>query len=290
MTRDFEHDLRRLALRRYADTELAAVEDRLLLEDGFAERLREAEYDLLDDYAANCLDAGERADVERHLLVTAGDRDALRVAKALARRRAAAPARPDTANQTTAGPRPLKDTESAPWRWSARPWWSVAAAATVAGTFLLAGLLPRWRDHRVVGSPVLSQAGPPSAAVDGKDDGVAARSSTATVLLLAEVERGTTGRPLRLAEQLQGVRLQTELPGPSVAASYELVVTTGSTGVPFIARGLAPRTSGAYQYLEASVPRAVLSSGRHEITIRPEPVVDGAAPAFTWRVDITSGR
>ena len=105
MTLDASQDLRRFALRRFADGELPAVEERLLLEDGFAEQLRDAEYDLLDDYAAGRLDAGERRDVERHLLVTAADATALKVTRAIAALRRTDEASPLAAANHTAAPR-----------------------------------------------------------------------------------------------------------------------------------------------------------------------------------------
>jgi hypothetical protein len=62
-----------------------ALSDRVMLEDGLAERLQEAEFDLLDDYAHLRLTAQERAAVERYLLTHPQNRDRVLVARALGR-------------------------------------------------------------------------------------------------------------------------------------------------------------------------------------------------------------
>ena len=61
------------------------VEERLLTEDAFMEELVLAEEELIDDYVARRLSAGERADFERHFLSTEERRRQLRFAQALGR-------------------------------------------------------------------------------------------------------------------------------------------------------------------------------------------------------------
>ena len=118
MTLDSQHDLRRLALRRYHAGELALLEERVMVQEGYAERLREAEYDLLDDYAAGRLDAGERADVERHLLAAADGESSLRLARAMVARRG-------KVSQLTLAPASTTQaiTPERPVRAGRRGWW-----------------------------------------------------------------------------------------------------------------------------------------------------------------------
>jgi hypothetical protein len=80
--------LRHFLLRQLASDQAARVEDAILLEEGFAERLREAEFDLLDDYAHSRLDTAEAAAVERHLLGSEENRRSVQIARALRERRA----------------------------------------------------------------------------------------------------------------------------------------------------------------------------------------------------------
>lgn len=63
-------DLRRLLLHRLAPAEAQRLEERLMLEEELGQRLRDAENDLLDDYARGTLSAEDRGDVERWLLTT----------------------------------------------------------------------------------------------------------------------------------------------------------------------------------------------------------------------------
>jgi Uma2 family endonuclease len=62
---------------------MEALSGRILLEEGFAEELQEAEIDLLDDYAHKRLTVEERAGVERYLLISPLNRERVLMARAL---------------------------------------------------------------------------------------------------------------------------------------------------------------------------------------------------------------
>ncbi|MGB8377537.1 MAG: hypothetical protein WCE70_03585, partial [Rhodanobacteraceae bacterium] len=98
MADPLEHTLRNWLLHRLADAETSALEQRLLLDGEFLARVEEAEYDLIDDYARDRLDADERLAVETHLLGSAAGRQRASVAQALAQMRE---------------PQPIMQTESA---------------------------------------------------------------------------------------------------------------------------------------------------------------------------------
>jgi hypothetical protein len=79
--------LRALLLHSLPEKEMEALTGRILLEEGFAEQLQDAEIDLLDDYAHQRLTSEERAAVERHLLNTLRNRERLLTAHAILRLR-----------------------------------------------------------------------------------------------------------------------------------------------------------------------------------------------------------
>jgi hypothetical protein len=81
--------MREVLLGRGSDDQLAAIERGLIEREDVALALREAEYDLIDDYVGDRLDAAERAAVELRLLRGAGVGQRLRVARVLRREKEA---------------------------------------------------------------------------------------------------------------------------------------------------------------------------------------------------------
>jgi hypothetical protein len=74
--------LRALLLHSLSQDEMETLSGRILLEEGFAERLQE---DVLDDYANERLTQEERASVERYLLSDPLNRERVLTARALGR-------------------------------------------------------------------------------------------------------------------------------------------------------------------------------------------------------------
>jgi hypothetical protein len=85
MTEPTDQTLRRWLLQRLPPGEAEPLEHRLLADAELAERLREAETDLLDDLVRGQLDGADRAAAMRRFTATARDRMRLRIAAVLAR-------------------------------------------------------------------------------------------------------------------------------------------------------------------------------------------------------------
>jgi hypothetical protein len=79
--------LNRYLLGYLTEEERDQVASRVFAEDEFAEALEDAERDLLDDYARGSLNKGDRAAVSLRLLTAESQREKLRFAEALIRRR-----------------------------------------------------------------------------------------------------------------------------------------------------------------------------------------------------------
>lgn len=251
--------LRLLLLHRLPDAEAQQLEERLMLEEQLAGLLREAEHDLLDDYASGRLFPEERLAVEKYLLATPADRQRLKVARALARLRDRSDSIPRLV-QPSPGLAGLPDPAIAPparRRWTAQ--WPVrVGGAIAAGVILSLGLLV-FR-MKTVG---------PSAAV------------TATVVLLADAQRGSTEGSVNIHPSAERVRLQVEIPAMGGASTYTLAIADRGGRLQYEVRDLLPRHAGPYPYVEAVVPANALKGPRCRITLT------GAAPArsdqvFAW--------
>lgn len=224
--------LRALLLHRVGGEQAAALEQRLIIEDGLAERLRQIEYELLDAYARGQLPDADRAAVRQHLLRTPQDQHRLQVARLLAGLQL--PARP-------ALPRLL------------RGWPGRLALAGLAAALVLTVAL------RLPQHSTLPSAGPAVRAASGY-----------TVSLLAEVSRGDAVEPIRIPPGIAEVRLQAELEQGDDAAVYELRVTDPDGRLLQLAQGLKLRHAGAHAFVEASVAASALGPGLRRIAVRPQ--------------------
>lgn len=130
--------LRALLLHQLQEPEMAAHSERILLEEDFAERVQDVETDLLDDYARGRLTSEDRAAVERHLLVSAAQRERARTARAL--------------SHLTPSPRSER---RALLRW-AMPVGALLAAG-IAGLYLAPALVSRW-SGQVAALPTSTQS------------------------------------------------------------------------------------------------------------------------------------
>ena len=268
-----ELPLREFLLRRLSESEAGRVEEALLTQDGVAEQLREAEYDLLDEYARGGLSAAERLDVDRHLLDSPEAQHALRVAGLMAKeqgRSAASAASPRRAEQSW--PRRSPD--------AVRRWRRLAPA----GALLAAGIAAlAW----------IPWAGHPPAASAGLEGG-AARPGTITpdaalpiLTLLAETERGSADSALRWQAGAGTVRLQAEIPAPDPQALYSLQIADPSGATLFESPPLSPRTAGRYRFVDAVVPTSALGAGARRIRLHRSDASPAAAADYTWRVSVT---
>ena len=222
--------LRDLLLQRLPSQQAAALEQRLVVEAGVAERVRQVEYDLLDDYARGRLAADQRRAVEQRLLRTAADRQRLAVARGLA-----------------ALPKPRIGLPARQRRWSG------AALGGIAATLLLAVLL--WPHQS--GVPVPGEA-PVTSARTG---------AVYTVSLLAQLSRGNGAQPLSVPVGTAQVRLQAEVEKPDAADIYELQLLDGDGRLLQAAPGLHWQRAGTHAYIEAVVPIAALAPGLRRIEV-----------------------
>jgi hypothetical protein len=285
VTLDSQHDLRRLALRRYHAAELTVLEERLMLEDGYAERLREAEYDLIDDYAAGRLDAGERADVEHHLLAGSDGVLSLRVAHAMAaRRQGANPASLPPMVPPPVGPvRDVRATTGHGWRGlRALRWQGLAAVlvATLAITYQLR--LPAIRGTE--GVPP-TQAGPslppaqttaPTADVSGE---------VLTVSLALDQTRGEAERVVHMGPSVRRVRVQAEVGEAEIGDTYAVEVSDAAAATHTVAKGLSPRVAGPYRFVEVTIPREQWPAGVVDVRVRDEQRREDSPRSWSLRVE-----
>jgi len=254
--------LRDLLLQRLPPQQAAALEQRLVIEAGVAERVRQVEYDLLDDYARGRLAADQRRAVEQRLLRTAADRQRLAVARGLA-----ALPKPGTGL-----PAPLRA------RWSGtavrsdrRRWLPAAALGGLAAALLLAVLL--WPHQSDV--PVPGEA--PVAAARG--------GAVYTVSLLVQLSRGEGAQPVSVPVGTAQVRLQAEVEKPGAADVYELQLLDGDGRLLQAAPGLHWQRAGTHAYVEAVVPIAALAPGLRRIEVH----APGGVVAESWTVEASTG-
>jgi len=239
-------------LHRLPEAEASQLEERLMVEGHFAELLREAEHDLLDDYASGRLPPDEREAVEKFLLATPADRERLKLARALARLRA----QPEQARTGAALPVLRR---RAPQR-IVRLGLAVAACAILA-----------------LGVHVFRMQ---------TTDGLA-ESTTATVVLLADAQRGSTAGSITINPTVARVRLQVETPGKGTASTYTLAIANPDGRVLYEAHHLAPRVAGAYPFVEASVPASALEGPHCRITLTDSSVTPASSgPALTWDLQV----
>jgi hypothetical protein len=230
-------------------------------EDGsFAASLREAELDLIDDYAQGRLDADERRDVERHLLQTGEDRLQLTIARALAQVRSNAPVRErhaGTSKHASASPSPRR--RGTRWKYGAAGGAMAAGLALVV--LVLAGIQPR----------------KPPAPTDAVATAPAVIQSVA---LLASTQRGAAELEITLEHGTTALRLQAEVARPQTGTRYVLRVGDAGRTV-FVADDLSLHQSGPYAYVEAVIPAALFGAGVRQVSLQAQADTE---PGFVWQV------
>ena len=236
--------LRRWLLQQLPPEDTAPLEERLLQDAEFGERLHAAETDLLDDFARGQLNETERAAAARLLTATPRDRMRLRIALALARLTGHAPsalrlrhARAPATRRHAGSPRR----------------WGVAAAG---GLFAACALVAV-----VVGFNL--------------------RRNVTTITLLANQQRGIATEAIAIPRDATTILLQAEVDASDTQQGYSLMIDQDGHGT-FVARVSGARESGAYRFVEVSVPATALRGGRHRVRV----VALGAASGeSTWVID-----
>ena len=241
-------ELRQLLLRQLPEVRAQEIQDRLILEDGLAERLEDEEIDLLDDYARHRLSSADRLAVRQYLLRTPADRQRASIAQALARLvRAQAPARRV----------PLRR----------------AFAAT--GGLLAAGIAVLV----MLGAYFLARQNTPA----NPSPMIVADAGTYTIALMSSVERGTSVQQLRIPQASTSLRLQLEVEQPEAGRLYSLAISAAGSAS-FTLLNLPLHQSGPYSFVEALVPRQALAAGEHRIRLQAQ-ASGNAGFSFDWTIN-----
>jgi len=257
MNEPTDETLRSWLLRRLPAQEAEPLEQRLLQDDAFGERLREAETDLLDDLARGRLGDDERAQAAEYVAATPQARARLRFAAALARVRGQSPPMRFADGDRHAARRGPAD-RCVRWLPRGRP--AIAAglfASVCAIAIAVVGL--HWR----------SGVAPGSAAIE------------TTVTLMADRQRGAQAEQVRIPPDAVTIRLQVEVDAADAQARYTLSIDDARPD-PFTARGLVARQAGPYRFVEVAVDTKALADGPHRVRV----AVEGAqTPPALWSIE-----
>jgi hypothetical protein len=294
--------LRQFLLRQTDADFTERLEEAILTETGLAERLREEEFDLLDDYAASRLNAEDAAAVEQYLLATVEDRESLRIARALQREaRQPEPRHPEARQPLAPGPRvpetpvlepavpELPATALPPPRTPRRASaqrlsvTSMLIAASVAALVIVpAWLLTRDPPHARA-SPESSIAVPFVISSPDQAPHTVPAVEPPVITLLADVSRGAERPTLKVIANASSVRLQVEVPAQSPVSLYAVEIRDPSGRELFKKRGLAVQIAGPYRFVEAEIPVPALAPGDRTVVLTSD-AAEHAAPEFKWRV------
>jgi hypothetical protein len=272
MTSFSDRELREFLLRQAPEELAAAIENAIVLEEDLADRLREQEFDLIDDYAAGNLSGTERGAVERHLLHSPEAAQSLAVARLLPSARRARPGRSEPELYPPAPELPVA--RRATRGNGARRWLPLAAFAAAAALVTIF-VVPRW--HRdgdgggggVGGGGVGGGGGTRTPALASSPVRGPNNAALAPIVgLLADVNRGAAATPLHWPAGVDAVRLEVETPDALGRGPYALHIEDADGRRLFDRGALAPQSAGGLRYVEAVVPIAALGPGVRRIEVR----------------------
>ena len=260
--------LRRLLLKQSAPEELERLEAAILMENDVAERLREQEFDLVDDYVNERLNAADRAEMERNFLTTPERLVSLRVARALAARQ------PRSAADSSAR-KPLRV-------WRVNRLQAFASAAGLAAVVFMV--------HWGLNIKSRGTAPPAGAQMQAKPtEPLVAPLQESTVLqsvtLLADANRGESKPIVHLGPGDSAVRLQLEVPEPKQGALYAVELGSESRAHLFFASDLPVQSAGAYRFVEVTVPKEALGPGGRTITLRTGGSSEESPLVYRWQIE-----
>lgn len=238
MTEPTDDTLRDWLLGRRAPAEAEALEQRLIEDEDFAARLRAVENDLLDDLARGALDGDDRARAAAYFAATPDDRARLRIARGLAALAAEAPV-------AARGRHHVREIERAHATRPRRRW--SAAALALAGIAAIA----------VIGLRLYPESTVPVAFTITLTDGQQRGASPSIEVAIPQAARE--------------LRLQAEVDG-NPGAHYLLSIDDT-----FAASGLPVHATGAYRFVETTVPAAALAAGAHRVRVVAQAGATGEA-------------
>jgi YD repeat-containing protein len=258
MNEPTDETLRRWLLRRLPAQEAETLEQRLLQDDAFGERLRDAETDLLDDLARGRLGDDERAQAAEYFAATPQDRARLRFAAALARVRGQGSAARRSADGDRHAARYDAFDRRVRWALRGRPALAAGLFASVCAIAIA-----------VVGLHWRSGVAPGPAAIE------------TTVTLMADRQRGAQAERVRIPADAVTIRLQIEVDAADAQARYTLSIDDARPD-PFTVRGLVARQAGPYRFVEVGVDATTLADGPHSVRV----ILEGApTPPALWSIE-----
>ena len=240
--------LRDWLLHRLPTSATDRLETRLLCDDALSAALLDVEYGLFDAFARGELAPDDSAAVSAYLLPGTTGRERLRFARAFVE-----------FERTLAAKASAILPQSVPHAIGRRRWYiAMLAAACMLVAFTMGGI---WL--QVQPGLVTPQAMP-------------------TITLLADLSRGAGGVRASVAEAATVVRLQLEVLPERDDEIYRMTIGEGSDR--HIVDGLVARRTGAYTFVEAVVPAAVLAAGTNHIILIGLGGSDAAAQQWTLEV------
>ncbi len=288
---------RQYLLHRLPEAEAVQFEECILEEEGCAERLREAEDDLLDDYAAGRLAIDEGEAVERFLLHSPDGRQRLRFARAFAAM-ARESGSSDAATESISGRNARANAPEAPPHvvrtFRARKWIAplgLLMAASVAFALFVVPAVRRSTPASALPGDLSKEepvTAPPGTAAPRPD-----QATPYAVLLLAETQRGSgDAQRIAIPSGAEQVQLQLEVGDrpstPGQSTSYRVTVRDLDGQQLFVSDSLAAREVAAYRIVETVVPARVLGTGERRVFLtRVER--DAAVPVFDWNIALLVG-
>jgi hypothetical protein len=260
--------LRRLLLNQSAPEERERLEEAILMEEDVAERLREQEFDLVDDYVNQRLNAADRGEMERNFLITPERVVTARVARALAARH------PRSAADSKAR-KPLRV-----WRVN-----RLQAFATAAGLAAVVFMV-----HWGLNINSRGTAPPAGAGIQAKPtEPLVAPMQESTIFqsvtLLADANRGESKTVLHLGPGDSAIRLQLEVPEPKQGALYAVELGSVSRAHLFFASDLPVQSAGAYRFVEVTVPKDAFGPGARTITLRTRGSSMESPLVYRWQIE-----
>lgn len=235
-------------LRELPPAERDAIDDRLLTDDEFSDRMQAAEYDLLDDYRANRLTADVRGRVER-----AFSREELRQS----------PFIPQTNVAQGAGLR------------RPAPRFSLAFRLTCAAAACVVAVIVSWlialhvRPDSSTQSAVSRAVAPSMPRDSGNsstrtvDSASHSTDETAVLLLAPAVTRGGASAQLELRPLTHSIKVQWLVPSHLAGCTFSLLIQRNGKNVAVVPASDVQHVGGA-DVEEFNLPRAVFSAaGTH---------------------------
>lgn len=237
MTEPTDQTLRQWLLGRLQTRDAESLEERLLGDEDFAQRLRAAEDDLLDDLVREHVHGEERARAVVYFAATPADRARMRIARALASVVGAPSV--DHAHQRRR-PSSATETHDAHARQQRRRRFAALASLCAA---LIAAVGMRFWFVAETSAPAM------------------------TITLSGDQQRGAQALEIAVPRGTERIRIQAEVDGGAPAAERYMLRVDAADTVVFAADDLVAQTVGPYRFVEVMLPARALAPGEHRVRV-----------------------